>query len=74
MGHSVSDSLRKLVHLKGDGRMESVSGDQKYKVVVDYAHTPDALRNVLSMLRECTPEITSSVWLWRIEIEEKGWR
>ena len=56
MGHSVSDSLRKVGAFEGvDGRMESVSGDQKYKVVVDYAHTPDALRNALSMLRECTP-------------------
>ena len=23
--------------------------------MVDYAHTPDALRNALGMLRECTP-------------------
>ena len=56
MGRSVSDSLRKVGAFKGvDGRMESVAGNQQFKVVVDYAHTPDALRNALSMLRECTP-------------------
>lgn len=56
LGRSVSDSLRKVCAFEGvDGRMESVAGDQRYKVVVDYAHTPDALRNALSMLRECTP-------------------
>ena len=37
-----------------DGRMESVERGQNYKVVVDYAHTPDALRNALGMLKECT--------------------
>ncbi|OUU26593.1 MAG: UDP-N-acetylmuramoyl-L-alanyl-D-glutamate--2,6-diaminopimelate ligase [Verrucomicrobia bacterium TMED44] len=56
MGRSVSDSIRKVCAFEGvDGRMESVDEDQGYKVVVDYAHTPDALRNALSMLRECTP-------------------
>jgi UDP-N-acetylmuramoyl-L-alanyl-D-glutamate--2,6-diaminopimelate ligase len=53
---SVPDSIRKVNAFGGvDGRMETVQGEQNYKVVVDYAHTPDALRNVLGMLRECTP-------------------
>ena len=53
---SVPDSIRKVCAFKGvDGRMESVQGAKDYKVVVDYAHTPDALRNALGMLRECTP-------------------
>lgn len=36
------------------GRMEPVSVGQKFSVVVDYAHTEDALENVLSALREST--------------------
>ena len=55
MGRSVSNSIRKLSGFSGvDGRMETIDQGQPYKVVVDYAHTPDALRNALSMLRECT--------------------
>ena len=37
------------------GRLESISNDHKRFVYVDYAHTPDALENVLASLRECTP-------------------
>ncbi len=56
LGRSVSDTLRKVRAFAGvDGRMETVDCSETYKVVVDYAHTPDALRNALSMLRECTP-------------------
>ena len=52
---SVPDSIRKVSAFEGvDGRMESVKGAKDYKVVVDYAHTPDALRSALGMLRECT--------------------
>jgi len=55
LGHSVSDAVRKIGAFEGvDGRMESVERGQDYKVVVDYAHTPDALRNALGMLKECT--------------------
>ena len=55
LGHSVSDAVRKVGAFEGvDGRMEAVERGQNYKVVVDYAHTPDALRNALGMLRECT--------------------
>jgi UDP-N-acetylmuramoyl-L-alanyl-D-glutamate--2,6-diaminopimelate ligase len=36
------------------GRMEAISEGQKFAVLVDYAHTPDALENALSALREST--------------------
>jgi UDP-N-acetylmuramoyl-L-alanyl-D-glutamate--2,6-diaminopimelate ligase len=36
------------------GRMEPVDAGQKFAVIVDYAHTPDALENVLKALREST--------------------
>jgi UDP-N-acetylmuramoyl-L-alanyl-D-glutamate--2,6-diaminopimelate ligase len=36
------------------GRLESISGGQAFGVFVDYAHTDDALRNVLTTLREIT--------------------
>lgn len=36
------------------GRMERVVNDCGYKIFVDYAHTPDALENVLRSLREYT--------------------
>ncbi len=38
------------------GRMESHGGDGRPTVVVDYAHTPDALAQVLGALREHGPE------------------
>lgn len=36
------------------GRMEPIVAGQKFSVVVDYAHTEDALENVLNALREST--------------------
>ncbi len=37
------------------GRCERVEEGQEFGVVVDYAHTPDALQRVLQMARECCP-------------------
>ena len=37
------------------GRMERIEEGQNYNVLVDYAHTDDALRNALGMLRAVTP-------------------
>ena len=34
------------------GRMEPVPTDKPYTILIDYAHTPDALENVLTTLRE----------------------
>ncbi len=35
-----------------DGRMQRVEAGQKFTVLVDYAHTPDSLENVLSTIRQ----------------------
>jgi murE/murF fusion protein len=44
-----------LAALKGvPGRVERVANDADLDIFVDYAHTPDALRNVLSALRPLT--------------------
>lgn len=37
------------------GRMERIDEGQGFNVLVDYAHTEDALRNALGMLRPITP-------------------
>ena len=36
-----------------NGRMQTFGGDKKPLIVVDYAHTPDALEKALLALREC---------------------
>lgn len=37
------------------GRLESVAERRHFRVFVDYAHTPDALENALTTLRELSP-------------------
>ncbi|MDX2109470.1 MAG: UDP-N-acetylmuramoyl-L-alanyl-D-glutamate--2,6-diaminopimelate ligase [Verrucomicrobiota bacterium] len=55
-GQTPSSMLEKLRRFPGvPGRTERVSVGQPFTVLVDYAHTDDALRNVLSMLRNITP-------------------
>ncbi len=39
-----------------EGRLEVVDGGQDFTIVVDYAHTPDALVKVLEALRGLSPE------------------
>ena len=36
------------------GRMEIVPADVPYTIIIDYAHTPDGLENVLNCVREIT--------------------
>lgn len=38
------------------GRLENLNGPRDISVIIDYAHTPDALENVLKTLREIAPE------------------
>ena len=50
--HPLDEILRVLPQLQGPvGRMQRLGGDGQPLVVVDYAHTPDALQQVLTALR-----------------------
>ena len=45
----VSETLRRTAGVPG--RMEWVNNDQEYRVLIDYAHTPDALEKLLGTVR-----------------------
>ena len=55
------------------GRFEQVVSDDKIVGIVDYAHTPDALQNVLETINELRqaddqdhlPQVITIVGLWR---------
>lgn len=48
---SKSDIARGLADVVVPGRMEAIREGQDFEVIVDYAHTPDALENVLTALK-----------------------
>ena len=56
LGGDVAALLPKLRSFKNvAGRMERIEEGQPFNVLVDYAHTDDALQNALGMLRAVTP-------------------
>ncbi|TWI58470.1 UDP-N-acetylmuramoylalanyl-D-glutamate--2,6-diaminopimelate ligase [Pseudomonas duriflava] len=55
MGYPLDDILHVVPHLQGPaGRMQRLGGGKVPLVIVDYAHTPDALEKVLLALRPHT--------------------
>jgi len=56
LGRDPSAFIPRLREFKGvPGRMERIEEGQPFNVLVDYAHTDDALRNALGMLKAITP-------------------
>ncbi len=49
---SIKESVEKMSGVPG--RFEPVDGGQDFAVIVDYAHTPDSLENVLATAKEFT--------------------
>ncbi len=61
LGGGFSESVRKLGGLTAvPGRMERFGGGGRPQVFVDYAHTPDALKNVLASVR---PHCQGKLWV-----------
>jgi len=44
------------------GRMQEVKNDQNITIFIDYAHTPDALQNILGSIAEYRPQRLIAVW------------
>ncbi|MGY2085028.1 UDP-N-acetylmuramoyl-L-alanyl-D-glutamate--2,6-diaminopimelate ligase [Blastococcus sp. SYSU DS0539] len=55
IGVAVEDAIAGLADTVVPGRMEPVDAGQPFVAVVDYAHTPDAVRTALAALRGATP-------------------
>jgi UDP-N-acetylmuramoyl-L-alanyl-D-glutamate--2,6-diaminopimelate ligase len=56
LGFPAEQVVRGIESLRGvPGRMEKVDLGQPFQVIVDYAHTPDALERVLKAARAATP-------------------
>jgi UDP-N-acetylmuramoyl-L-alanyl-D-glutamate--2,6-diaminopimelate ligase len=56
LGISIRDAVLSLAKSPQiPGRLEAVPAKRQFQVFVDYAHTPDALLNVLKTLRELSP-------------------
>ena len=56
LGLSKDDTLVGISALgSAPGRLENLRGPRGLSVIVDYAHTPDAMENVLKTLREVAP-------------------
>ena len=47
----VADAIQSIEGIKG--RAESVPTDRDFTVIIDYAHTPDGLKNILKTFRDC---------------------
>ncbi len=55
LGFSLADIVEKAAKVRGvKGRIEVVPTDTDYVVIIDYAHSPDGLENILKAVRPIT--------------------
>jgi UDP-N-acetylmuramoyl-L-alanyl-D-glutamate--2,6-diaminopimelate ligase len=63
LGHDLAEAAGALARAgQVPGRFEAIDEGQPFAVVVDYAHTPDSLENVLRAARRITPGRLVSVF------------
>jgi len=51
---SIEKTLQNIMHIPG--RLQEINTINKSRIFIDYAHTPDAIENVLLTLRDILPE------------------
>lgn len=66
-GVSLQACVKALEHFKGvPGRLQTVANDKNISVFVDYAHSPDALENVLSAIIKVRENMRSDAKIWTV--------
>ena len=56
IGIELKQVIKNLSNMTGaPGRLEKIKSDKNFSVIVDYAHTDDALKNVLSAIKNLNP-------------------
>jgi len=54
LGIPIADIIKALLTLNGvKGRAEVVPNTKDFTVIIDYAHTPDGLKNILKTFKDC---------------------
>ncbi len=54
-GVSIEDIQKGVSMIRGvPGRIQNIKNDKGFNVIIDYAHTPDGLENIISAVREFT--------------------
>lgn len=48
-GKTISEGIEKILYVPG--RSEVMNIDKPYKIIIDYAHTPDGLENILNSIK-----------------------
>jgi len=63
LGYSMEEAMKGCEQLSAaPGRMQSISLEHSPLVVIDYAHTPDAIEKALSALKPLTHELGGKLW------------
>lgn len=54
LGIPITEAAKAIAELEGvKGRAEVVPCDRDFTIIIDYAHTPDGLKNILKTFKEC---------------------
>ena len=55
-----------LEEVRVPGRSELVANKKELNIMIDYAHSPESLENILSAVKQYTPRKSNiCIWLWR---------
>lgn len=50
LGYDINDLIKNISYIKVSGRLESIELGQDFKVIVDYAHTPNGISKLLEFI------------------------